>query len=278
MVAPLAPKIRSPDLGKWRQISHAPFQGDLEDCFQSTSLHLSFTEFEIPVDIGQRGSIDKDTQGCVVETVISVFDRGKWVADLDVLLLYEPTLAGHAFVKRLEETEPGCKRFPQHHIIRERLTSIDNWEELMNVPEDIGQEHIGVVRASDNWLARVATACVAVQKGFRTFILPSSGVCWACCSRTYRWSKTQGKDDSSVHRQNQRPISLNDDGESEIGKLGMPDSYSLTENSREGAFEILELDFDSDSSDDTVITIKEAYEVFEALPQGSFAKERRNQF
>ncbi|UPL01886.1 hypothetical protein LCI18_013279 [Fusarium solani-melongenae] len=207
MAAPLKPRIRPVDINKWKQISHAPFLGETLDCFGSTSLHLSFTEFEMPVDIGQRGSIDRDTQVRVVETVISVYDRGEWVADLDVLALYDPALAGYEYVRRLDEVA-RCKKSPPQHQEGERLTSIDNWEELINLPADIGIHHVGVVRAKDNWLARVATACVSAQKGFRTVILPSSDICWSCCSsRTWQWNlpRNDDMDNSDLRHQINKP-------------------------------------------------------------------------
>lgn len=83
MVAPLAPRVRSAELNRWKQISHSLFNQDREDCFRAISLHLSFTDFEIPFDIGQRGSIDRDIYVRVIETVIAVYNRADWVADLD---------------------------------------------------------------------------------------------------------------------------------------------------------------------------------------------------
>ena len=35
----------------WTLVDHADFDGKLEDCFQSTSLHLSFTGYKQPLDI-----------------------------------------------------------------------------------------------------------------------------------------------------------------------------------------------------------------------------------
>ncbi|KAK5652311.1 hypothetical protein OQA88_10661 [Cercophora sp. LCS_1] len=205
MVAPLAPKVRAMDLNNWRRISHCRFDKKREDCFQATTLHLSFTEFEMPMDIGQRGSIDRDIHIRVVETVVSVYDKGDWVADLDILLLYEPILRGNDYVKRLEQTgETQCRAARCEHRTCQPLTSIDNWEELLNLPEDMGMGHIGVVRAHDNRLARLATACVAAQKGFRTVILPTQKVCWDCCSSLqWHWdfsAKNQAMDNRTNNR------------------------------------------------------------------------------
>ena len=186
MVAPLAPKVRPPDLNKWKRVAHSRFSGERHDSFKATSLHLSFTEFEMPFDIGQRGSIDRDMHVRVVETIISVYDRGDWVADLDILLLYEFQIRGHEFIRRLDKQAAikPCKIAVHGNLMRRPLplTSIDNWEELLSLPDDMGVGHVGVIRAHDNWLARVATACVAAQRGFRTVILPTREICWGCCS------------------------------------------------------------------------------------------------
>lgn len=62
-----------------------------------------------------------------------------------------------------------------------KLTSLDKWEEILDAPEDLGIRHAGVVRASENLLGQVATACVSLQLGYKTVILPSNVGCWVCC-------------------------------------------------------------------------------------------------
>ena len=198
MVAPVASRIRPCDISSWRQISHNTFQGDREDCFGATSLHLSFTGFEMPFDVGRRGAIDTDI--VVVEAVISVHDRGKWVGDIDVLRLYEPSLPMNHRLKRYYEDclPPVCFHTKDFQSVPQRLTQIDNWEELLDIPDDLGKEHIGVVRAKDNWLARLAAACIAVQTNLRTVIIPSDdNICWACCCKQ-QWGWTMGTEADST--------------------------------------------------------------------------------
>ncbi|RYP14753.1 hypothetical protein DL765_006168 [Monosporascus sp. GIB2] len=189
MVAPLDPKIRPKEIKKWIKIAHEPFAGNAEDCFTSTSLHLSFTEFEMPFDLGKRGSIDNDVH--FVETIVSVYDKSEWVADLDVLLLFEPLLSGYQRIRRFNTTahQQHCSHTSTcWQELPCRLTSIDNWEELLNAPEDLGQGHIAIVRANGNRLARLAAASVAVQMGLRTVILPRNDFCWSCCClRAWAW-------------------------------------------------------------------------------------------
>ncbi len=151
----------------------------------------------MPFDIGQRGEIDKDIHIRVVETIISVFEKGEWVADLDVLALYEPTLSSYRFVDRFTDLSCNCGNTDRRKQLQ-RLTSIDNWAELINAPNDLGDEHAGVVRAGKNPLTRLATACVAVQKGLRTVILQQE-VCWAhSCEIQWRNSSKPSRNSDSL--------------------------------------------------------------------------------
>ncbi|KAF2247598.1 hypothetical protein BU26DRAFT_520702 [Trematosphaeria pertusa] len=180
MVAPQAPRLRKAGLDDFRLVTHAPFDWKLEDSFKATSLHLRFTEFEMAFNIGERGAIDKDLS--LVETLVQVYERDRWVADIDVLPLFNPS---NDLIRRNQVSCAGCSN---HHNLPHRLLSVDNWEELLDVPEGLGKSNIGVVRAYDNWLARLAAACVSVQKGYRTVINPTKAVCWHCaCRKKWGW-------------------------------------------------------------------------------------------
>jgi hypothetical protein len=182
MFAPQAPRIRKSDLQEWKCVMHAPFDGKLENSFSSTSLHLRFTEFEMAYNIGNRGAIDKDL--CFVETLIEVYERDKWVADIDVLPLFQ---SDNDFVRRNTISCRGCSK--EKKLPRE-LMSFDHWEELLDVPEGLGKNHVGVIRAHDNWLARLAAACVCLQRDFRIVLNPTQEVCWHCCCRKkWGWSR-----------------------------------------------------------------------------------------
>ncbi|KAF4957164.1 hypothetical protein FSARC_11373 [Fusarium sarcochroum] len=82
MIPPMMPKVRRVDESQWVMINHADFDGRLDDAFQQTTLHLSFTRYQLPVKSshGYQG-----VEANFVETLVSVFDREEWVADLDVL-------------------------------------------------------------------------------------------------------------------------------------------------------------------------------------------------
>ncbi|CAN9389827.1 unnamed protein product [Alternaria alternata] len=184
MVAPQAPRLRKIDLNNFRLVSHAPFDGKSEDSFRSTSLHLRFTEFEMAFDVGQRGAIDKDL--CLVETLIQVYDRDEWIADIDVLPLFNE---GNDAIRRNNITCTGCSLASQSTDIPSWLVSVDNWEELLDAPKGLGKLNVAVFRAHDNWIARLAAACISLQRGFRIVINPVDKVCWGCCCRKkWGWS------------------------------------------------------------------------------------------
>jgi hypothetical protein len=64
-------------------VGHEPFDGKLQDNFTSTSLHLSFTGYELPLDVGERGT--RVFPAVFIQTAISVYDCGEWIADLDIM-------------------------------------------------------------------------------------------------------------------------------------------------------------------------------------------------
>lgn len=167
MIPPPQPRIR-PLSESWLLVQHAAYDGKLEDCFHNTSLHLSFTTYEIPLATGKHGGVDAEVM--LVESLISVYDRGDKVADLDVLgSLSEPLL------QRLDEctcSQRASKR------LRTKLISTDNWEELLDSPNH--HEKAGVVKAHGNWIARLAATCISIQKGYRTVLVSKPPVCSVC--------------------------------------------------------------------------------------------------
>ncbi|KAK6850980.1 hypothetical protein PG987_000614 [Apiospora arundinis] len=83
LVAPAPPPLVRPLSDSYRAVAYANFDGKRENNFAGTSLHLSFTPHEFPLDYGTSGIIDH--QVFFVESVVSVHDSGKWVADLDII-------------------------------------------------------------------------------------------------------------------------------------------------------------------------------------------------
>ena len=165
LIAPQDPRTRKLESDTWELISHAPFDGKMENSFANTSLHLSFTQYNMPVNTGDSGG--QDIEAFYLESLISVYDRDKWVADLDVLKMLESK-----FFRRHTYTKVCDHRHGQTPIFD--LISIDNWEELLD-----REEVRTVVRAYRNPMARLATAAISVRQGRPTIILPDD-FCFAC--------------------------------------------------------------------------------------------------
>jgi hypothetical protein len=165
LVCPDIPDVREETTDP-QVIAHHAFDCREEDCFSQTSLQLSFTGWELAIDVGSRGN--RDIEASYVEAAIQLYDHGKWVADLNILDIFR-----HRFSLLL----PPCS----HHIRLEqpreelcKFVSIDSWEELLDCPIEIG-----VIRARGNWQARLAAAALAIQRGHETRVIPDQA-CWPC--------------------------------------------------------------------------------------------------
>ena len=178
LIPPQHPLIRKPEPDTWELVNHAPFDGKAADSFASTSLHLSFTQYTMPVNIGEHGG--QDVEMFFLESLVSVHDRDKWVADLDVLRM----LKSHLFTRYSPLRE--CKHPPGQPPLREHI-AIDSWEELLD------REKVPViVRAHRNQAGRLAAAAVSVIQGYPTFIVPET-ICWMCATMR----ETKPYDDSA---------------------------------------------------------------------------------
>lgn len=251
MVAPQAPRLRKAELDDFRLVTHAHFDGRLEDSFKATSLHLRFTEFEMAFNVGERGAIDKDL--CLVETLVQVFERDKWVADIDVLPLIDKN---NDLIRRSQINCNGCSR---DRDLPQRLRSVDNWEELLDAPEGLGRLNVGIFRAHDNWLARLAAACICLQKGYRTVINPTKATCWRCsCGKSWGWSPaTVMKSDQAARRD---AYGDRDDDSSDL-ESDVSDSSDISETP-----EIPELSESEESSDSQPVNISADTEPIMARP------------
>lgn len=166
LVSPMDPLIKSVSMSEWPQIDRAIFDGEFRDSFASTSLHLSFTGANDSLNTEFTGA--QDTEVYILETLISVYQRGKWIADIDpsraclsVNLRRLPPCVGDSQCKPRTERSPA--------------TCIDNWLELIDAPE----ENVSLVRAHKNWQARLAATSISIQMGYNTVVL-SDEVCPAC--------------------------------------------------------------------------------------------------
>jgi hypothetical protein len=193
LIPPPRPKTRPADLGNWKSVNHIPFDGTFVDSFHSTSVHLSFTEYEMPLHALGDGRHEIDRPINLMESLISVYDRGKWIADLDALKAFrhqglhhnrdEGYLHRQFCIARTNVELEMCMRRPKITFLEAsktfpglKSTSIDNWEELLDRPK----RGTMIIRAHGNWLARLALTAVCANSDLDTIILGKEP-CWSCC-------------------------------------------------------------------------------------------------
>ncbi|KAL6892124.1 hypothetical protein GGI43DRAFT_425088 [Trichoderma evansii] len=169
LVTPPDPMVQDFDPSLWHLIAHEKFDGLAQDCFQGTSFHLPFTGYEHSLHVGQRSV--RDVPARLLETAVSVYDKGKWIADLDIL---------EASMHWMRVPKLSCPHLDgaENVFPRSDLVSVDSWLELLDPPQE-GQD--SVVRAHGNPIARIATAALATRKRPNVVILPNK-VCWQCQS------------------------------------------------------------------------------------------------
>jgi hypothetical protein len=167
LIAPEFPRSRDAVLGDWKFISHAPFRGDTFDSFKGTSMHLSFSGYSASLLPSDKHGV-QDIDAYLLETVLSVYNGSEWIGDLNFLKTLE---SKNTFVRVDQVFDCGHDRKYEDNF---RFVVFDSWEELLE-----GSEDTAVARAYKNWQARLALTCIAVQRGYKVFVLPRS-VCWKC--------------------------------------------------------------------------------------------------
>ncbi|KAL8883158.1 MAG: hypothetical protein Q9192_007404 [Flavoplaca navasiana] len=172
LVPPRDPLIRKVSIDEWPLIERHEFDGCLSDHFQDTSLHLSFTTAETPLNIGFSGA--QDLEACILETLFSVYESGRWIADLSTSNLSEKEPFTVPSLKRL----PRCTTQHPGGTFHPNMTSIDSWLSLVDAPED----RVSLVRACGNWQARLGASSISLALGYDTILLPDD-VCWQCFDR-----------------------------------------------------------------------------------------------
>lgn len=136
--------IREVDPGSWRMATHADFDGQLEDCFNHTSMHLNVLDWCMPLT--SDDSYGQYTlEASIAEAVVRVYDWGRWVGDIDII-----NALSHMKIKYSDLT---CL---QHHVNKpipdNRMTSLDTWDEILDSPRN----GLLVIRTRGNWIARLA--------------------------------------------------------------------------------------------------------------------------
>lgn len=167
LVSPKSPRIK--DLSQdFMAIAHADYDVQREDNFRSTTMHLGFSEWQVPLLTGEHGFIDSEV--FLVEGVVSIRDRGEHVADIDIVTALRP---GCLKVFRQGQSCQNHKR----ERPKAMHTSLDSWDELLEPPE----ETVGVFRAHKKWVARLAATCIIQQSMPNVrFVLIGDEPCWLC--------------------------------------------------------------------------------------------------
>lgn len=188
MIPPTDPRFKDADPGSWHLINHASFDGQFLDSFKSTSLHLSLTDFELFLDVGARGL--RDRQAVVLESVITVNDKGVDLGDLDILSIFDSDLVvragpcAHGFKAKEYQNDSSSPvvncddalEMPQCLPASSTgLISLDCWDELLDPPANSKS----IFRATGNWQARLAATAACRQRGYRVRVLPKKS-CVLC--------------------------------------------------------------------------------------------------
>ncbi|KAL8648322.1 MAG: hypothetical protein Q9210_005055 [Variospora velana] len=174
LAPPKTPLCHEKSLADWPHIEHNDFDGSLQDNFKATSLHLSFTEAEMPLNVDVLGN--RDREAFVLETLFSVYDGGRWIADLNICDMYGPRAPSQARITWMSVcTSPHHADTPDW---RPRMICVDSWLGLINAPE----EKASLLRAHRNWQARLAASSISLALGHDTVILPDV-ICWHCAHR-----------------------------------------------------------------------------------------------
>ncbi|KAL8655750.1 MAG: hypothetical protein Q9226_002922 [Calogaya cf. arnoldii] len=183
LVPPPNPKIRKLAPGTWNQLNYCAFDGKQENSFPQTSIHLSFTAYELPLqtELTDQHIIDRPAR--FIETLVQVFEGESWIADLDVIAALQSEsisrfACGSTLIGPINPSPDCNKTFNEVFGDLHAMVSIDNWEEFLEQSEVSDM----VIRAHKNWLARLAFTVTSVQQGRPLMLLPADP-CWSCLSR-----------------------------------------------------------------------------------------------
>lgn len=174
LVPPADPQTLAPGIDNWKFIDREDFDGTVTNAFTSTSLHLSFTDWCIPVDVGEAGRGRRDAEAYIIESLVSVYDRGKWIADLDVLQALSKGCSqpDHEFFYK-----PFCNHVSAEALHPDQcsqpIVTIKNWDEFLEHPKSAA-----VAMAHENWDAKLALAVLGVRRGDRVFVMDQ--ICRSC--------------------------------------------------------------------------------------------------
>ena len=135
---------------------------------------MSFTDWSIPVDIGETGRGWRDAEAHLVESLVSVYDRSRWIADLDIL---DALSKGSSQPDHKVFYRPNCKHVSSPALdpvtASQTIITVNNWDEFLEHPQSPA-----VAMAHNNWEAKLALAVLGVQRGDRVFV--NDRICQEC--------------------------------------------------------------------------------------------------
>lgn len=172
MVSPAGTlKIRPPK-NEIRTVARWKYDFIRQDKFGGSSLHLSFTGQRFPLISTDANNID---QGIFhLQTIISLWNEGKHVADLNILDVQRTKLCR-------VQLECSCAD-PLTEMHSLDLRCLDSWDDVLRPPR-----RMAVMRSRDNWPARLAAAAIFIQQREEHLIayLPDEILCWRCLEKFF---------------------------------------------------------------------------------------------
>ncbi|KAH0844695.1 hypothetical protein AYO21_01983 [Fonsecaea monophora] len=176
MIPPAEPMISKSNPESWLRIDRQEYDGQLQDCFSRTSLHLSFTDWSVPVGTGVAERGHRSPEASLVETLVSVFDGGKWIGDLDALTALRRGCSqpDHEFFYCHTCDHELSPVDEDHSYPNATIVAIKSWDEFLERPNSPA-----VVMTHENWEARLAATVMGVARGDRVFLCRGA-VCRDC--------------------------------------------------------------------------------------------------
>lgn len=89
-------------------------------------MHLSFTSYELPCSPSRHGAFDQEA--LFVQAAIRAYEKGQWVADVDMLTVCKMLFSGQHVAQLLD---CGYSLEDWDNYIHLNVTSVDSWLEFL---------------------------------------------------------------------------------------------------------------------------------------------------
>jgi hypothetical protein len=168
LISPAEPRLNAHNLEDWQLINHCRFDSGFQNSFAGISLHLSYTDYEMPINLGVHGL--RDQQAVLVEAVITLDDQGSPRRELDIGPLISPS--SYQTLDRCVHTDEERRQLANDDQLSGRLgglVSIDCWDELL-----VFLDRRGIFRATGSWEARMAGLLASLQLKNSVVVLPET--------------------------------------------------------------------------------------------------------